>query len=99
MLFLWALPFAAGVGNYLVPIMVRYKDMAWPNINAIAYWMIPPCFVLIWVGFSDMSWKCFIRPYSILKAAGPAADMWIFALKILGISSILGLSKLYSYYI
>jgi cytochrome c oxidase subunit 1 len=89
MLFLWAVPFAAGVGNYLVPIMVRYKDMAWPKLNAIAYWMIPPCFVLIWVGFSDMSWNAY-PPYSILKAAGPAADMWIFALKILGISSILG---------
>ena len=51
--------------------------------------MIPPCFVLIWEGFSDMSWNAY-PPYSILKAAGPAADMWIFALKILGISSILG---------
>ena len=41
MLFLWAIPFAAGVGNYLIPIMVRYKDMAWPKLNAVAYWMIP----------------------------------------------------------
>ena len=31
MLFLWAIPFAAGVGNYLIPIMVRYKDMHGPN--------------------------------------------------------------------
>src|SRR6476660_9057996 len=89
MLFLWAVPFAAGVGNYLVQIMVRYKDMAWPKLNAIAYWMIPPCFVLIWVGFSDMSWNAY-PPYSILKAAGPAADMWIWALKLLSISSVLG---------
>jgi cytochrome c oxidase subunit I len=28
MLFLWILPFASGVGNYLIPIMVRYHDMA-----------------------------------------------------------------------
>jgi cytochrome c oxidase subunit 1 len=28
MLFLWVIPFAAGVGNYLIPIMVKYKDMA-----------------------------------------------------------------------
>jgi cytochrome c oxidase subunit 1 len=28
MLLLWVIPFGAGVGNYLVPIMVRYKDMA-----------------------------------------------------------------------
>ena len=89
MLFLWVTPFASGVGNYLVPIMVRYKDMAWPKLNAIAFWIIPPCFILIWAGFSDMSWNAY-PPYSILKAPGPAADMWIFALKLLSISSVLG---------
>jgi cytochrome c oxidase subunit 1 len=30
MLLLWVIPFGAGVGNYLVPIMVPYRDMAWP---------------------------------------------------------------------
>jgi cytochrome c oxidase subunit 1 len=89
MLFLWVTPFASGVGNYLIPIMVRYKDMAWPKLNAIAFWIIPPCFILIWGGFSDMSWNAY-PPYSILKAPGPAADMWIFALKLLSISSVLG---------
>src|SRR5574337_1446331 len=39
MLFLFALPVANGVGNYLVPLMVRYKDMAYPKLNAIAFWM------------------------------------------------------------
>jgi len=89
MLFLWVLPFAAGVGNYLVPIMIKYKDMAYPKLNAVAYWMIPPGAALIWLGFSDTGWTAY-PPYSILSAAGPAADMWIFGLKILGLSSILG---------
>ncbi|HXG06910.1 MAG TPA: cbb3-type cytochrome c oxidase subunit I [Nitrososphaera sp.] len=89
MLFLWAVPFASGVGNYLIPIMVRYKDMAWPKLNAVAFWMIPPGFALIWLGFADLSWNAY-PPYSIIRAPGPAAEMWIFGLKILGISSILG---------
>jgi cytochrome c oxidase subunit 1 len=89
MLFLWAIPFAAGVGNYLIPIMVRYKDMAWPKLNAVAYWMIPVGAALVWLGFSDTGWTAY-PPYSILNAPGPAAEMWIFGLKILGISSILG---------
>ena len=89
MLFLWAIPFAAGVGNYLLPIMIRYKDMAWPKLNAVAYWMIPVGAALVWLGFSDTGWTAY-PPYSILKAPGPAAEMWIFGLKILGISSILG---------
>ena len=33
LLFLWLIPFASGVGNYLIPIMVRYKDMAWPKLK------------------------------------------------------------------
>ena len=89
MLFLWAIPFAAGVGNYLIPIMVRYKDMAWPKLNAVAYWMIPVGAALVWLGFSDTGWTAY-PPYSILRAPGPAAEMWIFGLKILGISSVLG---------
>ena len=89
MLFLWAIPFAAGVGNYLIPIMVRYKDMAWPKLNAVAFWMIPVGAALVWLGFSDTGWAAY-PPYSIIRAPGPAAEMWIFGLKILGISSILG---------
>lgn len=89
MIFLFILPFASAIGNYLVPIMVRYKDMAYPKLNAIAFWMIPVGSALIWLGFSDTTWNAY-PPYSILRAPGPAADMWIFGLKIVGVSSILG---------
>jgi cytochrome c oxidase subunit I len=89
MLLLWVIPFGAGVGNYLIPVMVRYKDMAWPKLNAVAFWMIPVAGALIWLGFSDTGWTAY-PPYSIIRAPGPAADMWVFGMKILGISSILG---------
>jgi len=89
MLFLWVIPFGAGIGNYLIPIMVRYKDMAWPKLNAVAFWMIPVGAALVWLGFADLGWTAY-PPYSIIRAPGPAAEMWIFGLKILGISSILG---------
>src|SRR5438445_9746445 len=88
MLFLFALPFATGIRNYLVPIMVRYKDMAYPKLNAVAFWMVPVGGALVWLGFSDTTWVAY-APYSVIRAPGPAADMWIFGLKILGISSIL----------
>jgi len=51
--------------------------------------MIPVAAALIWLGFSDTGWTAY-PPYSIIRAPGPAADMWIFGAKILGISSILG---------
>jgi len=88
MIFLFLLPSASAVGNYLVPIMVRYKDMAYPKLNAIAFWMIPPAAVLVWLGMADFGWYA-NPPYSVISAPAPAAEMWIFGLKMLGISSIL----------
>ena len=89
LIFLFILPSASAFGNYLVPIMVRYKDMAYPKLNAIAFWMIPPAGALIWLGFADFTWYAY-PTYSTISAPGPAADMWIFGLKILGVSSLLG---------
>ena len=88
MIFLFLLPSAAAVGNYLVPIMVRYKDMAYPKLNAIAFWMIPPAAALVWLGMADFGWYA-NPPYSVISAPAPAAEMWIFGLKVLGVSSIL----------
>ena len=89
LIFLFILPSASAFGNYLVPIMVRFKDMAYPKLNAIAFWMIPPAGALIWLGFADFTWYAY-PTYSTISEPGPAADMWIFGLKILGVSSILG---------
>jgi cytochrome c oxidase subunit 1 len=88
MLFLWVIPFAAGIGNYLIPIMVRYKDMAWPKLNAVAFWMIPVGAALVWLGFADTTWNAY-PPYSILRAPGPAAEMWIFGLFWAPLTSLL----------
>ena len=89
LIFLFILPSASAFGNYLVPIMVRFKDMAYPKLNAVAFWMIPPAGALIWLGFADFTWYAY-PTYSTISAPGPAADMWIFGLKVLGVSSILG---------
>jgi cytochrome c oxidase subunit 1 len=37
LIFLFILPFASSVGNYFVPIMVSYMDLAYPKLNAIAF--------------------------------------------------------------
>jgi cytochrome c oxidase subunit 1 len=89
MLFLWVLPFISAIGNYLIPILIKYKDMAYPRLNAVAYWMIPPGGALIWLGWFDGGWYAY-PPYSIISSPGPSAEMWIFGQKILGLSSILG---------
>src|SRR5712671_7836604 len=39
MVFLVGMPFFAGLANYLVPLMIGTRDMAFPRLNAFGYWM------------------------------------------------------------
>ncbi|NJO50851.1 MAG: cytochrome c oxidase subunit I, partial [Leptolyngbyaceae cyanobacterium RM2_2_4] len=42
MIFLWIIPAGSGLANYLIPLMVGARDMAFPKMNALAFWMVPP---------------------------------------------------------
>ena len=51
MLFLFGTPIIAAFGNYFIPLLIGADDMAFPRINAIAFWLLPPGALLIWAGF------------------------------------------------
>jgi len=93
MIFLWIVPaVTGGFGNYLVPLMIGARDMAFPTLNAIAFWMIIPGGLLLissfFVGPASTGWTAY-PPLSILTEQHIGQAIWIFSIIILGTSSIL----------
>jgi len=92
MIFLWIIPFWAGIGNYIVPLQLGAKDMAFPWLNAFAFWLIIPAGALMLAGYfvgpPEAGWTSY-PPLSVLFS-GDGQTLWIISLHMLGISSILG---------
>lgn len=80
-----------GMANYLVPLMLGAEDMAFPRLNAFAYWINVPALVLllstIFFGGWDGGWTL----YPPLSTRGPVGYQFvIMGIFFLGFSSILG---------
>lgn len=92
MIFLWIIPMLAGFGNYLIPLMLGAKDMAFPWLNAFAFWLILPAGGLLILGFfvgqAEAGWTSY-PPLSTLFS-GDGQTLWILAIHLLGASSIMG---------
>jgi cytochrome c oxidase subunit 1 len=93
MIFLWIVPAATGAfGNYLIPLLIGARDMAFPKLNAVAFWMIPPGGLLLlssfFVGAPGAGWTSYPPLSLMIDQAGEA--IWIFSLLVLGTSTILG---------
>jgi cytochrome c oxidase subunit 1 len=91
MIFLWIIPVLAGLGNYLIPLMIGARDMAFPNLNALSFWLIPPAGVLMiasfFVGAAESGWTAYV-PLSVTAPMGQT--VWAVSVVLLGFSSIFG---------
>jgi cytochrome c oxidase subunit 1 len=95
MIFLVLVPILAGFGNYLVPLMVGARDMAFPRLNALSYWFYVLGGVVMFLSFfsaggaAQAGWTSYV-PLSTLHEPGNGQDYWILAIHILSISSFVG---------
>jgi len=88
MIFLVSIPILAGFGNLMVPPLIGAKDMAFPRINALSFWIIPVAGVIMWMGAANIGWTGY-TPLSVYDTSS-GVDMWIVGLQLLGISSTAG---------
>ncbi len=72
--------------------MIGARDMAFPKLNAIAFWLNPPAGLLLVASFffggSQSGWTAY-PPLSLITAP-IAQSLWILAIVLVGTSSILG---------
>ncbi len=98
MIFLWTIPTFVGLANYLVPIMLGAQDMAFPKLNAIAFWILPPAGLLLLASFflpngsAQSGWWSY-PPLSTQIAASQGVingqSIWILSMVMVGVSSIM----------
>ena len=93
MIFLVIMPLGAAFFNYIVPLQIGARDVAFPRLNAFSYWMFLSAGVLLissfffggapnagWFGYANIT----SRPYNL----GHGIDFWILGLQLLGIASL-----------
>ena len=94
MVFLVVVPILAGFGNFLVPLMIGARDMAFPRLNAFSYWLFLFGGVILLLSFfaaggaAKSGWTAY--PPLSLQDQGNGQDLWILGLHILTLSSLAG---------
>jgi cytochrome c oxidase subunit 1 len=94
MMFLFIGPFAFGLANYFVPLQIGAKDMAFPRLNAMSYWLYLFGGVTLLASFltadgaPDFGWTGYAPLSDIVRSPGIGADLWIMSIALTGLSGI-----------
>jgi cytochrome c oxidase subunit 1 len=100
MVFLVGMPMVAGFSNYLVPLMIGARDMAFPRLNAFGFWIFLFGGCLLYFSYiggnglngagsaPDVGWFAYSPLTSKAFSRGASTDYWILGILVSGIGSI-----------
>ncbi len=90
---------SGGFGNFLIPLQIGARDMAFPWLNMVSYWLYPPAIIvllssfLVTGGAAGGGWTAY-PPLSAIPAAAPGSGLgqtlWLIALAMLILSFLFG---------
>jgi cytochrome c oxidase subunit 1 len=100
MIFFFAMPILFGFGNYLVPLMIGARDMAFPRLNAFSFWLSALGGFLLYFSFlggsglygagsaPDVGWWAYAPLTARAFSPGSSTDYWTIAVLVSGFGSI-----------
>jgi cytochrome c oxidase subunit 1 len=100
MIFFVAMPLMFGFANYLVPLMIGARDMAFPRLNAFSFWLTAFGGLLLYFSFlggsglygagnaPDVGWFAYAPLTARTFSPGHSTDYWTLALLVSGFGSI-----------
>jgi cytochrome c oxidase subunit 1 len=95
MVFFVGMPILIGTGNYLVPLMIGARDMAFPRLNAFGLWATLFGGLLVYFSFATggapaIGWFAYAPLTEKTFARGPATDLWALGLVVSGAGTTAG---------
>jgi cytochrome c oxidase subunit 1 len=93
MIFLAIMPLSSMFFNYLIPLMIGARDVAFPRLNAFSYWVFLLGGLFLNAGFlfgaaPDTGWYGYANLTSRQFSPGPNVDFWNMGLQVLGVASL-----------
>ncbi len=100
MVFLFVVPTWAGFANYFLPLMIGARDMAFPRLNALSFWLLLAGGIVFYATLfwqpPEAGWWSYPPLSSIQYSPSGGQDAWIFLIHLTGISSLIGAINFYA---